>query len=190
MRRLILLVVAAAAFGVFPLAASAAPQGELAYAEGQTYTMLGVTLITNASPGVLKAPPIYIMGYPVAPGTTGPITLANGYQPQCNPCLQEPVSYHDHLLTGAPGLGTNGTSGGDYESPWRIVIVMYAPGYAFSPFFEPITSDDGLAAAEQACESGQGCDLLPINAGSPNPYEKPTPNVLVCPIVRQNGSGR
>ncbi len=186
MRRLILLVAAAVAFGAFPLAATAASQGELAYAEGQTYTMLGVTLITNASPGVLNAPPIYVMRYPVAPGTTGPITLPSGYEPQCNPCLQEPIAYHDHVLTGAPGLGTNGTSGG-YESPWRIVVLMYSPGYAYSPFFTPITSDDEVAQAVQACESGQACDLLPINSGSANPYEIWTSNVLVCPIVRQNG---
>ena len=148
--------------------------------------MLGATLITNASPGVLKAPPIYIMGYPVPPGTTGLITLPSGYRPQCNPCLQEPVAYHDHLLTGAPGLGKNGTSGGDYKSPWRIVVLMYSPAFAYSPFFSPITSDDDLAQAEQACESGQACELLPINPGSSNPYEIWTPNVLVCPIVRQN----
>ena len=184
MKRLLLLAVVAAAFGVLPFTANAAPESELAYAEGHTYTMLGVTLVTNASPGVLKAPPIYILGYPIAPGTTGPVTLPSGYEPQCNPCLQEPVAYHDHLLTGAPGLGTNGTSGGDYESPWRIVVLRYNPLYAlgpFSPFFRPITSDDQLAAAEQAGE------FLPINPGSSNPYEIWTRNVLVCPIVRQKG---
>jgi hypothetical protein len=184
MKRLILIAAVVAAFGVYPLAANAAPGGELAYAEGQTYTMLGVTLITNASPGVLKAPPIYILGYPVAAGTTGPITLPSGYEPQCNPCLQEPIAYHDHLLAGAPGLGTGGTSGGDYESPWRIVVLMYNPLYQtgpFSPFFHPITSDDDLAAAEQAGE------FLPINHGAGNPYEIWTQNVLVCPVVHQNG---
>lgn len=184
MKRLILLVVVAAAFGAFPLTTNASAGGEFAYAEGHTYTMLGATLITNASPGVLKAPPIYILGYPVPPGTSGPITLPSGYQPQCNPCLQEPVAYHDHLLTGAPGLGTSGTSGGNYESPWRIVILMYNPLYPYgpsSPFFQPITRDDDLAAAEQAGE------FLPINPGAANPYERWTQNVLVCPVVRQKG---
>lgn len=180
MKRLVLLVVVAAALSAFPLAASAAPGGEAAYAEGHTYTMIGATLITNASPGILAAPPIYILGYPVKPGTTGPVTLPSGYRPQCNPCLQEPVAYHDHLLTGAPGLGSNGTSGGDYESPWRIVVLIYNPAYAYSPSFKPVTSDSELAAAEQAGE------FLPINPVSSNPYEIWTQNVLVCPVVRQN----
>jgi hypothetical protein len=181
MKRLILLVAATAAFAVFPLAAPAAPEGEPAYAEGQTYTMIGATLVTNASPGMLAAPPIYVLRYPTPPGTSGPITLPSGYQPQCNPCLQEPIAYHDHLLTGAPGLGTNGTSGGDYESPWRIVVLMYNPRVANSPTFEPVTSDDDLAAAEAAG------DFLPINPGAANPYEIWTPNVLICPVIRQNG---
>lgn len=181
MKRLILLAVASLAVGAFPLGAAAAPGSDLAYAEGQTYTMLGATLIANASPGVLKAPPIYILSYPVAPGTSGPLTLPSGYQPQCNPCTQEPVRYHDHVLTGAPGLGTSGTSGGDYESPWRIVVLVYSPTYAYSPFFRPVTSDDQLAAAEQAG------DFLPINPTAANPYEIWTQNVLVCPVVRQNG---
>lgn len=180
MKRLILLVVAAAALSASPLAAAAGePGSDLVYAEGQTYTMLGATLITNASPGVLKAPPIYILTYPVAPGTTGPITLPSGYQPQCNPCLQEPVAYHDHVLTGAPGLGTNGTALSN-EGPWRIVILVYNPAYAYSPFFRPVTSDDQIAAAEAAG------DFLPVDAGAANPYEIWTQNVLVCPVVRQN----
>ena len=135
MRRLIPIVAASMAFTVFPLAAAAAPDTEGVYADGQTYTMIGATLVTNASPGLLKAPPIYILGYPTAPGTTGPITLPSGYQPQCNPCTQEPIAYHDHLVTGAPGLGTSGTSGSDYKAPWRIVAMMYSPTYAYSPFF-------------------------------------------------------
>jgi hypothetical protein len=179
-KRIILLAAVTATLGVFPLGASAAPEDELAYAEGQTYTMVGVTLVTNASPGVLEAPPIYILSYPTAPGTTGPITLPSGYQPQCNPCLEEPVAYHDHLLTGAPGLGTDGASGGDYESPWRIVVLVYSPRYAYSPTFKPVTSDDELAAAEAAG------DFLPINQGAADPFEIWTPNVLICPIVRQN----
>lgn len=181
MKLLMLSAAALAASAALPLAAPAAPEGELAYAEGHTYTMIGATLITNASPGMLKAPPIYILGYPVPPGTTGPITLPSGYEPQCDPCLQEPVAYHDHLLTGAPGLGTNGTSGGDYTSPWRIVVMRYTPQYAFSRDFKPVTSDDGLARAEK------DGDFLPINPGAANPYEIWTTNVLVCPVVRQNG---
>jgi hypothetical protein len=175
MKRLILLVAATAASAVFPLAAPAAPEGEGAYAEGQTYTMIGATLVTNASPGMLAAPPIYILTYPTPPGTSGPITLPSGYQPQCNPCLQEPVAYHDHLLTGAPGVG-------DYEAPWRIVVMVYNPKVAYSPAFKPVTSDDDLKKAEDAGE------FLPINPGAANPFQIWTPNVLICPVVRQNGS--
>ena len=52
MRRMILVLAAAFVFAAVPLTASARPDAELAYADGETYTMLGVRLITNASPGV------------------------------------------------------------------------------------------------------------------------------------------
>ena len=181
MKRLILLTLAAATCAAFPLAAHAGKDTELVYADGETYTMVGATLITNASPGILDAPPLYVLGYP-APGASGPITLPSGYRPQCNPCLQEPVAYHDHLITGAPGQGTNGTAGGDYRAPWRIVVLVYNPAYSNSLDFTPVTSDDQLAAAEAAGE------FLPINPGAANPYERWTDNVLVCPVVRQAGS--
>ena len=144
--------------------------------------MLGVNLIANASPGILSSPPLYIMGYvPPAGSQPGqPITLPSGYQPQCNPCLQEPVSYHDHLLTGAPGEGTDGTSGNDYRSPWRIVVMLYNP--LNSPFCTPITDDEELAAGEAAGE------FLPINPAAANPCEIWTTNVLVCPVVRPRSS--
>jgi hypothetical protein len=184
MRRLLLFAAIAVASAAFPLGASAAPGGEAVYADGQSYTMLGVTLITNASPGILAAPPIYILGYMPPAGASGPITLPSGYRPQCNPCLEEPVAYHDHLIPGAPGLGTHGTSGFDYMAPWRIVVMMYNPAYSNSPDFKPITSDDELAAAEANHE------FLPINQspGAPDPYQIWTPNVLVCPIVRHTAS--
>lgn len=184
MRRSILILAAAVVVAAFPLAASAKPDGELAYADGATYTMLGVNLITNASPGVLSAPPLYIMGYVPPPGSQPgePITLPSGYQPQCNPCLQEPVAYHDHLLTGAPGHGTNGTSGADYRAPWRIVVMLYNPAWSNRPDFTPITSDDQLASAEAAGE------FLPIDPGAADPYQIWTPNVLVCPVVRHDQS--
>jgi hypothetical protein len=184
MRRSILFLAAVIASAAVPLTAAAKPEAELAYADGGTYTMLGVNLITNASPGVLDAPPIYILGYAPPDGTQAgqPISLPSGYQPQCNPCLQEPMAYHDHLLTGAPGLGTNGTSGSDYRAPWRIVIMKYNPDWSNRSDFRPITSDDQLARAEAAGE------FLPINhtPGAPDRYEIWTTNVLVCPVVRQN----
>jgi hypothetical protein len=182
MRQLLTLTVVMAALATFPLTSAAAPDAETVYADGQTYTMLGATLITNASPGMLAAPPIYVLGYVPPAGTqTGqPITLPSGYQPQCNPCLQEPIAYHDHLIPGAPGLGTNGTAAGDYKAPWRIVAMLYNPAWSNRPDFKPITSDDQLAAAEAAGE------FLPINPAAPDPYQVWTDNVLVCPIIRHN----
>lgn len=184
MRRSIMILAAMLAFAALPLTASAKPEPELAYADGETYTMLGVNLITNASPGILGAPPLYVMGYVPPPGSQQgqPIALPSGYEPQCNPCLQEPVAYHDHLLTGAPGHGTAGTSGSDYRAPWRIVVMVYNPEWSNRPDFRPLTSDDQLAAAEAAGE------FLPINPGPGDPYEIWTANVLVCPVVRHNGS--
>jgi len=182
MRHLLMLTAITASFAAFPLASTAAPDPEAVYADGQTYTMLGATLITNASPGMLAAPPIYVIGYvpPVGTQTGQPITLPSGYQPQCNPCLQEPIAYHDHLIPGAPGLGTHGTAHGDYKAPWRIVVMLYSPAWSNRPNFQPITSDDKLDAAEAAGE------FLPINPGAADPYQVWTDNVLVCPIVRQN----
>jgi hypothetical protein len=184
MRRSILALATIFVFAALPLTAAAKPDAELAYADGEAYTMLGVNLITNASPGILSAPPLYVLGYVPPDGSQPgqPITLPSGYQPQCNPCLQEPIAYHDHLLTGAPGQGTDGTSGGDYRAPWRIVLLLYNPAWSNRPDFEPITRDDQLAAAEAAGE------FLPINAGAPDPYEIWTPNVLVCPVVRHDKS--
>jgi hypothetical protein len=177
MKRLILATFMAGAFVVLP-AASAATDTELVYADGHTYQMVGATLVTNASPGLLSAPPLYVLGFP-ASGTT-PITLPSGYQPQCNPCLQEPIAFHDHLITGAPGLGTNGTAGGNYTAPWRIVIMVYTHAYAYSPAFRPVTSDDQLAAAEAAG------DFAVINPGATDPHQIWTTNVLICPVVMQN----
>jgi hypothetical protein len=80
MRQLLTLTVVMAALATFPLTSAAAPDAETVYADGQTYTMLGATLITNASPGMLAAPPIYVLGYVPPAGTqTGqPITLPSG----------------------------------------------------------------------------------------------------------------
>src|SRR5262249_49051458 len=122
MRRLIPILAVVLALAAFPMAAAAGPGTELVYAGGQTYTMHGVTLTTTASPGLPAAPPLYVLAYLPSAGTSGTLTLPSGYQPQCNPCSQEPFAYHDHLITGAPGLGTNGTSGSDYRAPWRIVV--------------------------------------------------------------------
>ncbi len=175
MKRLILIVLALGAFALLPASAPAGTDTEQVYADGQTYQMIGATLVTAASPGILSAPPLYLMGFPAS--GTDPITLPSGYQPQCNPCDHSPFHYHDHVLTGEPGAGISGTAG-DYESPWRIVVMLYTHAYAYSANFKPVTSDDQIAAAEAAGE------FAPINPGAPNPYQVWTTQVLICPVIR------
>ncbi|MDE3094320.1 MAG: hypothetical protein KGJ47_11130 [Acidobacteriota bacterium] len=180
MKRLLVAVAMMGTLALAPVSAQASTSTDLVYADGQTYVMLGATLVTNASPGVLNAPPMYILSFPVS--GPGPVTLPSGYQPQCNPCTQEPVAYHDHLLTGAPGLGTSGTAFGNYAAPWRIVIMVYTRTYMESQDFTPVTSDDQLAAAEAAG------DFQVINPTGVDPYQRWTANVLICPVIRAHSS--
>lgn len=158
------------------------------YANGQTVYMIGPHMIVNAretQPNLYaKAEELYLLVYPQqivpSPGAP-PITLPSGYQPQCNPCfhpgLPAPFVFHDHVIAGAPGMGTNGTAG-DMKAPWKIILLMYNPAYVSSPSFAPIKSAADVDAAEQA-----GNVFLPINQGGANPYEIETGNVLICPIV-------
>lgn len=166
-----------------PTAHAGAQEIDVSYANGTTVYMIGPHLITNPNPSLLaQADELYLLAYPedttCAPNC-GPVTLPSGYQPQCDPCfhpgLPVPFVYHDHLLSGAPGFGTNGTAG-SFKGPWQIIVLMYNPSYAFSPGFQPITSDEALDKAEAAG------DFLPIGHGS-NLYEIPTGTVLICPLV-------
>jgi len=164
------------------------PEIDPTWANGQTVYMIGPHVIVNArenQPNLYaQAEELYLAVFPQAVPPTlnsGPITLFSGYHPQCNPCfhpgLPLPFVYHDHIITGAPGQGNNGTAG-EFKSPWKIIIVMYDPAYANSPNFHPLTSATALDAAEQA-----GGILLHINPGPGNPFEIETGNVLICPIV-------
>jgi hypothetical protein len=161
----------------FVSGAVADTQTENVYVDGQTYAInTGAAVIFDASPGLLEqSSPMFLIGFTVLPGTTGPITLPSGYQPQNNG-LPSPVPYHDHVLTGAPGLGTSGTAG-NYGAPLQIVRMQYTLAYTYDPAFVPITSVDQIAAAEAAGK------LLVINAGAPDPYQLWTTTVLVRPIV-------
>lgn len=164
------------------------PDIDPSYANGKTVYMIGPHLIVNAretQPNLYeKAEELYLVSYPQqttpAPGA-GPITLPSGYQPQCDPCfhpgLPAPFVYHDHILTGAPGMGKDGTAG-DFKAPWKLIVLVYNPAYVSSPSFKPITSAADLDAAEAA-----GNVFLPINQGGENPYEIDTGNVLICPLV-------
>jgi hypothetical protein len=195
LRRLlvILLVVATTLVGTLALVTSlatpprahAAPAIDPSYANGQTVYMIGPHMITNPNPQLLaQAKELYILAYPLNFGGCSvncpPVTLPSGYQPQCNPCFHPglPIvfGYHDHVLTGAPGFGTNGTAG-SFKGPWQIIVLLYNPMVAMSPGFTPITSDEALDGAEAAGE------FLPINQGAINPYEVATGVVLICPLV-------
>jgi hypothetical protein len=181
-----LLVGAAALAAAFAATATAAkPEIDPTYANGRTVFMIGPQLIENAretNPGLYAhSEELYLVSYPVPAGTSGAITLPSGYKPQCDPCfhpgLPAPFVYHDHVITGAPGVGTDGTAGA-FKAPWKIIVLMYSPLYALSPFFTPVTSAAGLDAAE-----AEGNVFLPINPAGPNPDEIDTGNVLICPVV-------
>ncbi|MET0811274.1 MAG: hypothetical protein ABWY65_09215 [Thermoleophilaceae bacterium] len=158
-----------------PGVASADPTTEDVYVDGQTYQInTGAAVIFDASQGLLdQASPIYILGFPVAPGTTGPITLPSGYQPQHNGFPPSPVPYHDHVLAAVPGEA-------DYGAPLRVVQLQYTTAYAYSTDFVPVTSYDELVAGEAA-----GIFQV-INPGASNPYEIWTTTVLIRPVISQN----
>ena len=152
-------------------AALAAPRTESIYAGGQTYQInTEAAVVFDAASGLLQhASPIYIIGFPVAAGTTGPITLPSGYQPQNNG-LPSPIPYHDHVLITAPGQP-------GYEAPLRVVQLLYTWAHAYSPDFVPVRSYDELVAGEAAGIFDA------INPGAANPYEIWTTTVLIRPIV-------
>lgn len=173
-----------------PIGATAGkPEIDPSYAEHQLVYMIGPHTIVNAistQPHLYaKAEELYLLVYPINPtgDATDPKQLPSGYHPNCDPCYHPGVpgvfAYHDHVLTGAPGMGTNGTAG-VYVAPWKIILMMYNPEVALAPGFKPITSEADVDAGEAAGA------FLPINAdethGS-NPFEFETGNVLICPLV-------
>jgi hypothetical protein len=164
------------------------PELDPTYVDGKVVYMVGPHLIVNAretQPNLYAhAPELYLLVYPqqdVPTIDSPPITLPSGYEPQCDPCfhpgLPAPFVFHDHVITGAPGMGNDGTAG-EMKAPWKLILLVYNPAYASSPHFTPIKSEDDIDAAEAA-----GNVFLPINPGGENPYEIDTGNVLICPIV-------
>jgi hypothetical protein len=133
---------------------------------------------------------LYLVAYPINPsGTdTEPKKLPSGYQPLCNPCYHfGPVdqgAYHDHVLTGAPGLGNNGTAG-EYKAPWKIILMVYTLAAVQDPNFKPITSARDLDDAEANCDNHPAACIFQRQnqPGNPNPYEVETGIVLICPFV-------
>lgn len=187
-RRGLMAALAASLLAAGSTASAGKPAIDPSWADGTLYYMIGPHLITNArdtQPQLFAhSEELYLLVYPINNATgddTVAKTLPSGYQPNCNPCyhpgLPGAFAYHDHVLTGAPGLGTNGTAG-VYKSPWKIILLMYNPAVANAPDFTPVTSADDIDPAEQAGE------FLPINqSGVGNPYEVDTGNVLICPLV-------
>ena len=170
------LVAILAAF-VFVPGSAASPMTENVYVDGQTYAInTNAGVVFDATAGLLEhSSPMYLIGFTVLPGTSGPITLPSGYQPQNNG-LPSPVPYHDHVLTGAPGLGASGTAG-DYGAPLQIVRMQYTLAYTYDPAFVPITSVDQFGAAEAAGK------LAVLNPGGLDPYQLWTTTVLIRPTV-------
>lgn len=180
-----LLTTVVAALIALPVAAEK-PAIDPSWADGNLYYMIGPRLIPNA---ILTQPQLYanseelyLLVYPLNnQGTdTDRKTLPSGYQPNCDPCyhpgLPGVFAYHDHVLTGAPGLGNNGTAGA-FKGPWKIILLMYDPTVANAPTFVPVKSASDIDAAE-----ANGW-FLPINVNGTNPYEIETGNVLICPLV-------
>ena len=192
-RGALVIVVTGAALGamlaaVGPTWASSVPAGasnEVAvYVDGRIDRMIINHVNLNPSDGELAAArPFYVAVFPVNPdGRTdlGRLTLPSGYRPKCDPCfhpvLPFQLVYHDHILSGAPGLGTGGTAQ-EQQGTRHPIAVMYDPTFIGQPSFRPLTTTDDVRAAEQAGE------LLPINAGAANPFELPQPVVVTVQLV-------
>jgi hypothetical protein len=165
------------------------PEIDPTWANGKTVYMIGPHAVEGARESMpnayAHAEELYLVVFPQpqgAPPPGPPITLPSGYHPQCNPCFHPGLPaqnvYHDHIITGAPGMGVNGTAG-EFKAPWKIIVVVYDPAYAASKDFKPITSAADLDAAEHPGIH----KLLPFNQGAANPYEFETGNLLICPIV-------
>ena len=173
-----------AAFAVFAVSAllanpasAAKPEIDPSYAEGKTVYMIGPHVIIGAAQSqpnaYAHAEELYLVGYPQEA-----LPLPSGYVPQCHPCFHAPPPFifHDHVLTGAPGLGKNGTAGA-YKAPWKIILVKYTVAAVSDPAFVPVKS---VAELDQAEADGK-FEVLDPNAA--NPYEIDTGNLLICPFV-------
>jgi hypothetical protein len=162
------------------VAAADKPEIDPTYADGQTVYMIGPHLITNAretQPNLYQhAEELYLVVYPIVNGAP---VIPTGVTPQCNPCfhpgLPTNLVFHDHVITGLPGQGTDGTAGA-YLAPWKIIVLVYNPAYLTGGSFQRVTSAAAVDAGEA---SGK---FLPLFGGS-NPFEFETGNVLICPTV-------
>ena len=170
---------------ITPVAVAAGPCEETAYANGQLFCIHIAKIIANPSAGLLRtAEPLYIAAYfPLPngchtsnPSTCGPESLPSGTVPLCNPCFHggglNNFPYHDHVISGAPGFGNDGTAG-VMKGPWVLIIVAYNPSYSNQLGFAPFKSTGGISAGELAG------DFQVLNPGGANPYEINTGVVVI-----------
>jgi hypothetical protein len=186
LKRGVLAFLALSALTLAGWASAAKPDIDPSYVDGKIYYMIGAHAIPNPNAKLLaQAEELYIVVYPINPdGRTdlGPLQLqSTGYKPLCDPCFHPGFnltwSYHDHILTGAPGLGKNGTAG-EFVAPWKIIIVMYSDAAIADANFQPITSVDAL---EDALANHPEMFQPPV-PGFPG-LELDTGVVLICPLV-------
>jgi hypothetical protein len=173
-----LILVAPSAFSQHATTASTTQQCvQRAYVNGKVYCFSVERPVNNASQALIASSQImYVVTYPQFNSQCSgnlssckPQTLSSGYEPQCDPCVQEaPFMYHDHVLSGLPASGDNGT--------WAIVVVAYAPSFSNQASFNPITGSQAITAGESAG------DFARINPNGPNPYEIHTRTVLVFSV--------
>jgi hypothetical protein len=183
----------AAFLGSFLIPAAAVnadkPDIDPSYANGQLVYMIGPHMIVDAKdtqPNLYaKSEELYLLVYNINPSgmDTDPKTVGGGYHPNCDPCyhpgLPPTFAYHDHVLTGAPGMGKNGTAG-EFKAPWKVIVLMYDSSVSGAANFKPITSASDIDAAEA------NGTFVPINGDlqhGQNPFEFETGNVLICPLV-------
>ena len=163
---------------------AAKPAAEAMYSQGTVVHMIAPP--TLATGGANVPDDLYLAVYPINPTGVdlGPLTVGtNGYAPQCDPCFHPgvplPFSYHDHVISGSPGFGVNGTAG-HFNPFWHVFVVMYDPAVFTGKTFTPVKSEAELDTGES---NGM---FLPINPTGANHYEVDTGIVFLCPIASQH----
>lgn len=89
-------------------------------------------------------------------------------------------AYHDHVLSGSPGFGNDGTADG-FKGPWKIILLKYTTAVLTDPDFKPVMSADDFDEAEAAGK------FQIVNPGGDNQYEIELPVILICPLVSSHG---
>jgi len=182
-KKLLLVVIAVASAMAITAAPALAtkPVTEQMYANGSTVYMIAPPTLATGGPNVPDE--LYLAVYPIDPSgaNLGPLSVGtNNYTPQCDPCFHPgvplPFAYHDHVISGTPGLGIHGTAGA-FNPFWHVFVVMYDPAVFTGRSFTPVKSAAELDAGEA---SGM---FLPINPSGANHFEFDSGIVFLCNIV-------